>query len=150
MIIIREPQFKFLPLIDVANGDSINELSDLIVEYIIENKHRAIVKGKERSVFYASGLAEYHHEQLARYLNEHIFRQGNIQCRRVGGQFADYPMTHSWILAGELIIDLAIRQFYDKEIDLPDEFLRPQLDCHCFICDNAQNPIYQLYQLDQK
>lgn len=148
MIILKNNQLNFTPLIDVVNhNEIISDLSEQIVEYILENTHRAIVDGEPQCVFYASGMAEHHHSRLAHYLNKHVFRD-LLQAKTVKGSFADYPTSHHWIMADDLLIDLAISQFRDKEIFLHDESLKEKLDCHCFICDNVENPIYQLYQVN--
>ncbi|MFH0779531.1 MAG: hypothetical protein V1928_01605 [Parcubacteria group bacterium] len=147
MIILKNNQLNFTPLIDVVNhGEIISDLSDRIVEYILENAHQAIVSSEPELVFYVSGLAEHHHSRLTHYLNKHIFRDYS-QAKTVKGSFADYPASHYWIMAGDLLIDLAISQFRDKEIFLHDDSLKEKLDCHCFICDNAKNPIYKMYNV---
>jgi hypothetical protein len=146
MLRIQNNQIEQQPLIDVINQyDFLDDLHLAINEYIIDNKQRTIIYGEPLEVFYVSGLAEHHHEALADYLNSTILKPTNQHAELTEGYFADFPNPHFWVNIDNLIIDIAIKQFADKSIDLFDS-LKQLLDHQCFICDNPTNHFYQLYK----
>ena len=146
MIFIQNNQIQLKPLVDLINKYSfIDNLQDAIDEYMISNKQKTVIAGEPFEVFYVSGLAEHHHDRLADYLNSTVLQSAETKAEIVNGNFANYPIRHFWLEIGDLIIDVTIRQFADKNIELQDT-LKQFLDHQCFICDNPENPFYQLYQ----
>lgn len=146
MLIIRDNQFIHEPLVDIiSHGHLLHDLEDAVNEYIASHKQRAIIAGKSEDVFYVSGMAEHHHSGLADYLNATIFKNSDVEARLRQGHFADYPMIHTWIEVGDIIIDVTVKQFSDKNITLLST-LKQLLDHRYFICDNPQNCFYSLYR----
>ena len=145
MILIKENQITHEPIVDVIqNLEILSDLKQAIEEYIIDNQQKTIIAGEPCSVFHVSGLAELHHQKLAKYLNRIIFINQQETAMVHKGMFGNYPLSHHWIQVDDLIIDVTIKQFSNKSINL-NETLRTLLDHSCFICDNAKNPFYQLY-----
>ncbi len=145
MIIIHENQISHEPIIDLcANNHLSNDLKDAIKDFIIENKQKSMIDGRPIYIFYVSGLAELHHRKFIDYLKKLFHKRLPDKFVLRKGTFAKYPIAHYWIQSGPLIIDLAIKQFVDKNINLNPE-LQSLLDHSCFICDNENNPFYQLY-----
>ena len=147
MLFIVNNQVSSLPIIDLVNEKvSTDDLRAAIEDYIISHKQKTFINGEPAEVLPVSGLAESHHRQLVEHLNTAIFHNSNDKAVIKEGTFANYPMKHFWIQSGDMIIDLAIRQFADKQLDAP-EILRSLCDCQCFICDNPDNAIYRLYKI---
>lgn len=145
MILIKENQITHEPIVDVLQNQRIlSDLRQAVEEYIIDNQQKAMVAGEPCSVFHVSGLAELHHQKLAKYLNRVVFSNQPASATVSKGMFGNYPLTHYWIQADDLIIDVTIKQFSNKNINLNNS-LRTLLDHSCFICDNPKNPFYQLY-----
>jgi hypothetical protein len=145
MIIIKNNEINLLTMIDVINyRHLVEDLKEAIVEYIISNQQRAILNGAQQNVFHVSGLSQYHHDRLGEYLNRHLLKGNNLQASPTAGQFAQYPVRHNWLQLDDMIIDIAVSQFAEKEINLlpRNNELTKQ---HCFICDNPQNFFYNLY-----
>ncbi|OGF35081.1 hypothetical protein A2482_05325 [Candidatus Falkowbacteria bacterium RIFOXYC2_FULL_48_21] len=147
MLFIINNQISSSPVIDLVNENvSADDLRAAIEDYIISHKQKTFINGEPAEVLLVSGLAEAHHQNLAEHLNTAIFRRNDDKAVVKEGTFANYPMKHCWIQSGDLIIDLAIKQFADKQLDAP-EILRSLCDCQCFICDNPDNAIYRLYKI---
>ena len=146
MLHVENNHIEQKSLIDVINKYGfLGALQEAIDEYIIDNKQRTIIDGEPKEVFYISGLAKQHHEALADYLNATVLKTINQHTELAEGYFADFPAQHYWLKLNDLIIDLALRQFYDKDIVLSDN-LKQLLDHKYFICDNPDNHFYQLYK----
>ena len=143
MLTIKNNHFQLNPLVEIINDKiPIADICDAIEEFIVENKQRTIINGRPADVFYVSGHARRQHERLADYLNRTAFRNHELTAYPVKGSFADYPGSHFWLEARHLIIDIAIRQFFNKGIALPKDLDSSR---HCFICDNQDNALYGLY-----
>ncbi len=145
MIIIKNNELNLQTLVDVINYKHlVEDLTEVITEYIINNQQRTVINGDEQNVFHISGLSNYHHDRLGTYLNRHLLKEKDAQAQLTAGQFAQYPGRHHWLQLDDLIIDIAISQFAQQEMDLlpPDN---PLLGRHCFICDNPKNFFYNLY-----
>ena len=146
MLIIRDNQITHDPLTDIINGEHLlHDLETAINEYIIGNKQRVVINGKNEDAFYVSGMAMHHHARLANYLNSTVLKNFNVEAETRQGHFADYPSIHTWISVGDIIIDVTIKQFTDKNIALLDT-LKQLLDHRYFICDNPKNCFYALYR----
>jgi len=146
MLFIINNQISATPIIDLLNAEiPTDELLAAIEDYIISHKQKTFINGEPAEILPVSGLAEAHHNNLAEHLNAAIFK-GDDKVMVKEGMFANYPMKHCWIQSGDLIIDLAIKQFADKHIDAPP-ILRDLCDCQCFVCDNPENALYRLYKI---
>ena len=146
MLQILNNQIQCEPLVDVINNYAfLDDLKEAIDEYMFDNKQRTIINGEPIDVFYVSGLAEHHHDALADYLNSTVLKPTNNRTELSEGCFADFPVQHYWLKLGDIIIDITIKQFSDKHIDLSDK-LKQLLDHQYFICDNPANLFYQLYK----
>ena len=147
MLIVKE-NLKINPFIDIINHEYlIDDLLDGIYEYVSDNLHKAVIKGQLEKVFYIGGMANHHHKGLANYLNSKILERHKLTSQISQGEFAGYPTEHTWLKINNMIVDLTISQFKDKQIDTYNKF-RELLDSHCFICDNPSNIIYRLYKQD--
>ncbi|MFH0988116.1 MAG: hypothetical protein V1763_01960 [Parcubacteria group bacterium] len=146
MILVTR-NFQFQPMLDIVNNDNAplaDDVSEAINEYILTHKQRAMIGNELANVFHVSGLDKHHHERLGEYLNRHVLRQLGDQAELVDGTFGD-EHKHYWLMLGDLLIDVTIKQFQDKEVDFP-EALRFLFDSHGFISDNPNNLIYQMYR----
>ena len=143
-MIIINPNFKLQPVADVQDQIELQELKNLIEEFIHENVQPIVAAGQKQNAFYVSGMAKKHHFGLIDYLKRHWHRKQNSTLNLTNGYFANFPTEHYWIKAGNMIIDVTIRQFADKPVELA-QTIKDALKCDCFICDNPNNPIYQLY-----
>ena len=147
MLFIINNQVTSSPIIDLIDEEiSANDLRAAIEDYIISHRQKTFINGEPAEVLPVSGLAESHHRNLAEHLNTAIFHDSDDKAVVKVGTFANYPMKHCWIQSGDMIIDIAIKQFADKQLDAP-EIIRRLCDCQCFICDNADNAIYRLYKI---
>ncbi|MFA6536852.1 MAG: hypothetical protein WCT18_00460 [Patescibacteria group bacterium] len=146
MIIVKnnQPQIEFLQ--DVRQEhDYLFELKNLILEFLIREKQLAYVESQKIEFVPISGLAQTHHENLGAYLNDFLFRDlPNAFARVACGKFADFPLTHYWLRVNDLLVDLSIKQFANKPIPTFRAY-GPLLENHIFISDNANNPIYKMY-----
>lgn len=132
-------------MIDITkNQFLVPDIQQAIEEYFLENKQQAIFNGEKQDVIYISGMADKHNPALANYLNSSVLKSYPAKADICQGHFANYPIIHCWIKIGNLIIDLVIKQFADKNIDFPENLLS-LLDKQYFICDNPSNPFYKLY-----
>lgn len=146
MLFIINNQVSSSPIIDLVDEEiSAADLRAAIEDYIISHRQKTFINGEPAEVLPVSGLAETHHQNLADHLNAALFSGRNKAVVREG-TFANYPMKHFWVQAGDLIIDIAIKQFADKQLETPS-VLRQFFDCQCFICNNPENAIYRLYKV---
>ena len=133
-------------LVDVKNRTDIRDLLlESINEYIFEQAKKTIVRSIPQTVFHVSGLSEYHHQRLRDYLNHLILQDHSDKANLKTGTFAGFPTNHYWLSIGDLILDVTIKQFADKPINL-HENIKQDLDKYCFLSDNTDNYIYKLYQ----
>lgn len=131
-------------MIDILNSKPIEQkICENIHEYILENKQPAVIAGEKTELFHVSGFAEYHHQRLSEYLKYLFHPSETINIAR--GFFSDYPCRHCWLKFHDLIIDITIKQFADKIIDLAPE-IKFLVDRSYFISNNPQNLIYRFYQ----
>ncbi len=145
MIIIERNKIQHQPMIDVINDyHFLNDLSAAIDEYMLANQQKTFVDGKPMQVFYVSGMAERHHERLVDYLNSRILREAPEKAILTKGHFAKFPTTHYWLQIDDLIVDITIKQFCDKSLDIYDS-LKQLLDYQYLVSDNPQNSIYNMY-----
>ncbi|HMB25842.1 MAG TPA: hypothetical protein VKP03_00320 [Patescibacteria group bacterium] len=148
MIIVGDYQIKSEPLIDLTQKNQrLESIINAVEEYVMENRQKAIIKGKPLEVFHVSGLASQHAPRLTHYLNHKILKNYSDQAQVEQGSFANYPGRHYWIEINDLIIDLGFKQFADKRINVLNS-LRPFLQYYCFISNNSQNPFYRMYRKD--
>lgn len=146
MIIIKNNELDLRSIVDVINYKHlVTDLQEAIIEYIIGNQQRTIIDGEPANVFHVSGFANQHHEKLSDYLNCNLLKYEPLQAELVGGHFAHYPGRHYWLQIEDLIVDITIGQFADKEIELLDQIRDQIQDQHCFISDNPRNYLYNLY-----
>jgi hypothetical protein len=146
MIIIQKQKLNLNPTIDLQNSHHVcDDLLEAISEHVTANAQKIVYKGTPLKAFFISGFAKEVNQSLQAYLNSHVMGKHKLKLDLVSGQFASYPLTHHWLKAKNLIIDLAISQFANKNIKTQNQ-LRPFINSHVFISDNPQNSIYRLYR----
>lgn len=140
MLIIEKP-FSLHPYVDLAeSNDNLEDILQRIEEYIHEKARKAVIAAQPACVLHLSGLADYHHNELANYL-----RANRRDCNVESGEFGETAIKHSWLMVGNLLIDLTIKQF-EKCPNCAPAFLRKLFDTHCYVSNNPASLIYQLYQ----
>jgi len=140
MIIINN-QIKILPIVDLLKKQELNQMHELIEEFIIENKKHAVINKKKKLVFPVTGFAKQYHDQLGDYLNQHFFKKHNYQAKLTAGYFSKFPSTHFWLKIGSnIILDITVNQFLHKL-----ENKRHSHQLHYFLSNNPLNKIYNLY-----
>ncbi len=146
MLYFKNNQLLHDPILDLRSAEiTLADLRTIIEDYIYDNRQKIIYRGHPLDVFYISGLAQYHHARLADYLNQTLCKYQQFKALLQQGTFAKYPTSHYWVEINDLIIDLTIKQFNNKLIDLPKPYF-DFLNCSYFASDNKINPFYLLYQ----
>jgi len=146
MLIFIKDKLSHDPIVDVdSNNSYLSTIQGAIEEYIHENKQKTIQQGQPLQAFYISGMAKHHHNNLSNYLNQTVLKSLNEKAIVEQGKFANYPISHYWIRLNDLIIDLTIKQFFNKDLGLIDSLVQ-YLNSSYFVSNNKSNPIYQLYK----
>lgn len=144
MLFIIDEEIQGSPIIDLHDDFGLKDLLiEAIEDYIIGRQRKTVIDNEPQSVFPVSGLAQYHHDNLKKYLDSTLPDDNSIEV--INGTFANFPLRHTWLKIGDAIIDLTVRQFADKEIELPLA-IKNMLDCSYFASNNKDNLIYQLYR----
>jgi len=145
-MLILDKTFQFAPLIDISSTSfDADKASDCIYEYILSKARKTILNNSPVKVLHLSGLANYHHNELIQYLksNSDLTQPQNFVLQI--GEFGDTNIKHCWIQIDDIIIDLTLKQFENCPRCAPS-FLCNFFNVPCYISNNRQSLIYQLYK----
>lgn len=139
-MIILEKQLQ--PLVRVITPEiNIYALKERIEDYLYENSLPTHYKGHLVSALNVNGQSQEHSSDLRKYLN-HFSDYNKFDVKK--GYFIKPEIEHYWLQQNQIIIDITIRQFINHVI-LFDNPLHKIGNYSYLICDNPNDPVYQLY-----
>jgi hypothetical protein len=145
-MIIIENNFVLKPYLDLKEPDTnLDDLLQFISEYFCEKARKTIHQGISKKVLHVSGLALYHHQEFQNYFQKNNTHSAYNKIELVQGEFNQLANIHHWLIINDYLIDLTIKQFVKPNHYLP-KFLKPLADSDCYISNNPQSLIYQLYK----